>query len=73
MESAGSFQVKVREGGRQEQAGSGLGSASQLCLRFCWAGLWGLGGGAQLFLVVQARALAGGERRIKVGCVPEVG
>ena len=40
----------------------------------------GLGGGAQLFLVVQARGLAAGERRmaagerrIKVGCVPEVG
>ena len=29
----------------------------------------GLGRGAQLFLVVQARALAAGERRIKVGCV----
>ena len=29
----------------------------------------GLGGGAQLFLVVQARALAAGEKRIKVGCV----
>lgn len=33
----------------------------------------GMGKGGQLFLVVQARALAAGERRIKVACVPEVG
>lgn len=33
----------------------------------------GSGGGAQLFLVVQARVLAAGERRIMVGRDPEVG
>ena len=78
--SVGAFQVKNREGGRQEQLCSDLGSAFTALPVVLLGWALGLGGGAQLFLVVQARGLAAGERRmaagerrIKVGCVPEVG
>lgn len=67
--SVGTFQVKNREGGRQEQLCSDLGSAFTALPAVLLGWALGLGGGAQLFLVVQARALAAGERRIKVGCV----
>ena len=61
---------RSRSGGREAGAGAGWPG---LCFTALPAVLWGWALGAQLFLVVQARVLAGGERRVEVGCVPEVG